>query len=310
MDSSSNIVQSASGAGRLQADGALALITALWGVTFVVVKDALGFSDPFSFLALRFAVGALLLSALSGREVLRPRNLRHGAQLATLLFAGFALQTVGLTETTPSRSAFITGMCVLFVPLLSLVLFRRVPRVGSLVGAALAAVGMYALTRPDAGSGVSGFSRGDLLTLGCAVAYAGHITLTERYAPKEGVMGLVAVQLWGVSLMSAACLPFVHRSVTWTPSFVGAVLVCGVLASALAISVQTWAQARTTAVRASLIYAMEPVFAACYSVALGYEVLGAREVLGGGLILTGVLASDVGTAAWDWWRARRQGTVA
>ncbi|MBJ6759518.1 DMT family transporter [Myxococcaceae bacterium JPH2] len=303
-------MRSTPGSARLQADGALALITALWGVTFVVVKDALGYSDPFSFLALRFGVGALLLSALAGREVLRPRNLRHGALLATLLFLGFALQTMGLAETTPSRSAFITGMCVLFVPLLSLVLFRRVPRLGSVLGAVLAAIGLYAMTRPDTSSGTSGFSRGDLLTLGCAVAYAGHITLTERYAPKEGVMGLVAVQLWGVSLLSLACLPFVNRSVTWTPSFVGGVLVCGVFASALAISVQTWGQARTTAVRASLIYAMEPVFAAGYSVAMGYEVLGPREWWGGGLILTGVLASDVGTAAWGWWRARQQGTAA
>jgi drug/metabolite transporter (DMT)-like permease len=291
---------------RLQADGVLALVTVFWGVTFVVVKDALGYGDPFSFLALRFTVGALVLSALAGREVLRPQNLRRGALLATLLFLGFALQTVGLTLTTPSRSAFITGMSVLLVPLLSLALFRRVPRIGSLVGAVLAAVGLYALTRPNATAGDSGFTGGDLLTLGCAAAYAGHITLTERYAPREGAMGLVAVQLWGVALLSALCLPFVERKVTWTPAFVGAVLFCGVFASAFAISVQTWGQARTTAVRAALIYSMEPVFAAAYSVALGYEVLGPREWVGGGLIILGVLVSDVGPMVWERLRARRR----
>ncbi|MBZ4420958.1 DMT family transporter [Myxococcus sp. RHST-1-4] len=289
---------------RLQADGALALITVFWGVTFVVVKDALGYGDPFSFLALRFLVGALVLSALAGRQVLQPRNLRNGAVLALFLFAGFALQTVGLTLTTPSRSAFITGMSVVFVPLLSLLLFKRVPKPTSLLGVVLAAVGLYFLTRPEVGAQEGGLARGDLLTLGCAVAYAGHITLTERYAPKEGVTGLVAVQLWGVALLSALSLPFVERRVEWTPSFVGAVLVCGVLASAVAISVQTWGQARTTAVRAAVIYSMEPVFAAAYSVALGYEVLGAREWAGGSLILLGVLVSDVGAAAWGWWRAR------
>ncbi|MCP3144281.1 DMT family transporter [Pyxidicoccus xibeiensis] len=289
---------------RLQADGALALITIFWGVTFVVVKDALGYGDPFSFLTLRFLVGAVVLSALAGRQVLAPQNLRRGAVLGAFLFAGFVMQTVGLTSTTPSRSAFITGMSVVFVPLLSLVLFKRVPKATSLLGVVLAAVGLYFLTRPDVGATGGGLARGDVLTLGCAVAYACHITLTERYAPKEGVMGLVAVQLWSVVLLSAACLPFVTRRVEWTPSFVGAVLVCGVLASAVAISVQTWGQARTSAVRAAVIYSMEPVYAAAYSVALGYEVLGAREWAGGGLILVGVLVSDVGAAAWTWWRSR------
>jgi drug/metabolite transporter (DMT)-like permease len=288
---------------QLQADGALCLITLVWGVTFVVVKDALGYGDPFSFLALRFCVGAVVLSALVGRQVLQPRNLRHGAVLAVFLFGGFALQTTGLTQTTPSRSAFITGMSVVFVPFLSLLLFRRMPKPSSLVGVVLAAVGLYLLTRPDAG-GAGGFGRGDVLTLGCAVAYAVHITLTERYAPKEGVMGLVAVQLWGVALLSALSLPFVERRVEWTASFVGAVLVCGVIASAGTISLQTWGQARTTAVRAAVIYSLEPVFAAAYSVALGYEVLGSREWAGGGLILLGVLVSEVGAAAWNWWRAR------
>jgi drug/metabolite transporter (DMT)-like permease len=295
---------------RLQADGALALITLFWGVTFVVVKDALGHGDPFTFLTLRFLVGAGVLSVLAGRQVLNPVNLRRGSVLAAFLFVGFALQTVGLTLTTPSRSAFITGMSVVFVPLLSLVLFKRVPKVTSLLGVVLAAVGLYFLTRPDAGAAGAvggeggGLARGDVLTLGCAVAYAFHITLTERYAPKEGVMGLVAVQLWGVALLSALCLPFVTRRVEWNPSFVVAVLVCGVLASAVAISVQTWGQARTSAVRAAVIYSMESVFAAGCSVALGYEVLGAREWAGGGLILLGVLVSDVGAAAWKWWRSR------
>jgi drug/metabolite transporter (DMT)-like permease len=289
---------------RLQADGALALITLFWGITFVVVKGALGHGDPFSFLTLRFTVGALVLSAVAGRQVLSPVNLRRGGVLAVFLFLGFSLQTVGLTYTTPSRSAFITGMSVVFVPLLSLVLYKRVPKPTSLLGVVLAVVGLYLLTRPDVGAVDGGMARGDVLSLGCAVAYAFHITLTESFAPKEGVMGLVAVQLWVVAGLSALCLPFVTRRVEWHPSFIGAVLVCGVLASAVAISVQTWGQARTTAVRAAVIYSMEPVFASIYSVALGFEVLGPREWMGGGFILLGVLVADVGAAVWGWWRAR------
>lgn len=301
-DIQGDATESPSRSQRLRADGALALITSFWGITFVVVKDALGHGDPFSFLTLRFLVGAVVLSALAGRQVLTARNLRSGTMLGTFLFLGFSLQTVGLTTTTPSRSAFITGLCVLLVPLLSLVLYRKAPKFTSLLGVGMAAMGLYFFTQPDVGSG--GLSSGDVLSLGCAVAYACHILMTERHAPKQGVMGLVAVQLWTVALLSAMCLPFVERRVAWHPSFVGAVLVCGVFASAVAISVQTWGQARTTAVRAALIYSLESVFAALYSVLLGYETLGPREWMGGALILSGVLMSEVGAAAWVWWRAR------
>lgn len=291
---------------RLRADGALALITAFWGITFVVVKDALGQADPFSFLALRFLVGAVALTALARREVLAPLAVRRGLLLGTFLFLGFALQTVGLVTTTPSRSAFITGLNVVLVPLLGFVLFRRLPRIASLVGVVLAAVGLRYLTGVDMEEG-GGLSQGDWLTLGCAGAYAIHILLTERYAPKTGVGGLVAVQLWVVALLSALCLPFTEARVAWTPGFIGAVAFCGLFASALAISVQTWGQARTTAVRAALIYSLEPVYAAVYSVALGYEALGPREWVGGSLIIVGVLVAELGGHVWD--RLRKQGST-
>jgi drug/metabolite transporter (DMT)-like permease len=294
------------GRSRLMADGALALMTALWGVTFVVVKEALSHGDPFSFLTLRFATGAVVLTALAWRGMLVPQTLRRGLVLGVFLFLGFALQTVGLVSTTPSRSAFITGLYVVLVPVLGLVLFRRVPRVPSVVGVTLAAVGMRYLTGVEVGAD-EGLSTGDWLTLGCAVAYAFHILLTERYAPKSGATALVAVQLWVVALLSALCLPFTEVHVAWTSSFLGAVAICGLLASALAITVQTWAQARTTAVRAALIYATEPVFAAVYSVALGYEALGTREWVGGGFIVAGVLVAELGGHLWG--RLRSQALV-
>jgi len=291
------------GGARLRADGALALITAFWGITFVVVKGALDHGDPFSFLVLRFSIGALALTAIARRQVLVPRTLRRGLVMGLFLFLGFVLQTVGLVSTTPSRSAFITGLYVVFVPVLGLALFRRVPRISSWGGVVLAAAGLHYLSGVDVGPR-PGLSSGDWLTLGCAVAYAFHILLTERYAPKSGVFALVAVQLWVVALLSVLCLPFTGARVEWTPSFLGAVAFCGLFASAFAISVQTWGQARTTAVRAALIYSMEPVFAAVYSVALGYETLGVREWVGGGLIVAGVLMAELGGHLWDRLRAR------
>ncbi|WP_338864038.1 DMT family transporter [Myxococcus stipitatus] len=293
-----------------QADGALLFITAIWGVTFVVVKDALGFADPFTFVSLRFGVGALALSLVAGRRMFTRTNLRHGALLAVFLFLGFALQTWGLTFTTPSRSAFITGMFVVFVPLLSMLVFRRMPTKAAWMGVVLSVAGLFLLTHPAAGEGGGWLSEGVLLTLACAVAYAAHITLTERYASKEGVLGMVAVQLWGVSLLSAACLPFTTPRVEWHPTLLTAVLVCGLFPSALAISIQTWAQARTSAVRAAVICALEPVFATLCSVVLGYEVLGPPEMLGGGLIFLGVMVAELGSPAWAWWKSRRQGVQA
>lgn len=136
----------------LQADSSLVILTVLWGTTFVVVKDALSHGDPFSFLALRFGVGAVVLSVLSGRRLLSPSHLRRGGVLGLFLFAGFVFQTVGLKYTTPSRSAFITGMYVLLVPLVMLVLFRRVPRVSALMGVVLSAMGLYSLTGVEVGS--------------------------------------------------------------------------------------------------------------------------------------------------------------
>jgi drug/metabolite transporter (DMT)-like permease len=197
----------------------------------------------------------------------------------------------------------------------SLLFFRRVPRLPSLLGVALAVVGLWAMTRPDAQGGGGGFTTGDLLTLGCALAYAFHIAFTERLAPKEGVMGMVAVQLWVVALASAACalLQPAGPRVAWGGSFVAAFLFTGVFASAVAISVQTWGQARTSAVRAALIYSLEPVFAAAYSVLLGYETLGPREALGGGLIVLGVLVAELGAHLLDRLRpglgARREDAV-
>ncbi|RKG81861.1 DMT family transporter [Corallococcus terminator] len=294
--------------GRWRADGALVLLCLFWGATFVVVKDALAFADPFTFLTLRFSVGAAVMVALAGRRMFAPGVLGKGALLSVLLFLSFALQTVGLKDTTPSRAAFLTGLNVLFVPLFSVVLLKRLPRVSTLVGVVMAAVGLYALTMQAEGpvrpGHLWGLYLGDWLSIGCAATYAGHILLTERFASRDGVLGLVAVQLLGVALLSALCLPFVERRLEPTPALIGAVLVCGVLASAVAIGVQTWGQARTTAVRAAVIFALEPVFASVASVVMGREVLGPREWFGGALILLGVLISELGPGAWEGWRAR------
>ena len=285
---------------RLKADGLLLAMTAIWGLTFVVVKDALARADPFSWLALRFLIGAAVLTAVARRGGGKA-SLKAGLILGTMLWLGFALQTVGLQYSTPSRSAFITGTFVVLTPLVSTVLFRRLPRAPSLAGVALAFAGTYWLSGAEPGSGAAPSSAtvlGDLLTLGCALAYAVHLSLTEKYAAGSAPAALVATQLWVSCALSALAIPFGTPRLEPTPALLGALLFTGVLASALGFTAQTWAQARTTAVRAALVIATEPIFATAYSVAAGRETVGAREVAGGSLILLGVLVAEVGGMLW------------
>lgn len=278
-----------------RADLVLLAITALWGCTFVVVKDSLALADPFSFLAMRFAIGAVALTAFAGSGLKDRYSIVSGLKLGVLLFIGFAFQTTGLALTTPSRSAFITGLCVVLVPFASYALLRRPPKVFSMIGIGFAVWGLYVLTlggesqNPNA----TALRTGDLLTLGCAVAYAFHIALVELYAPRAKMAAMVGVQLWVVALLSLPALAFGFH-VKFEATLISGLLVTGLLASALAILLQTWAQARTSAVRAALIFSLEPVFAALFSVAMGREQLGQPELIGGALILVGVLVAELG----------------
>jgi drug/metabolite transporter (DMT)-like permease len=271
----------------------LALCTLIWGLTFVVVKDALAASDAFTFLALRFSLGALACLLWARAAVLHRDVLSAGLVLGLVLFAGYAFQTFGLEGTSPSRSAFLTGLAVLGVPFVSWGLLGRAPAWTSVLGASVALAGLWRLT----GFGVTEpLSRGDLLTLGCALAYAVHISLTEKVARAGASVALVAVQLATVAGLSALAVPLGTPRLEPTPAYWGAVAATGLIASALAISIQTWAQAHASAVRAAVIFSLEPVVAVVASTALGRERPGPSELVGGGLIVLGVLVSEVGGA--------------
>lgn len=278
----------------LAADASLLAITILWGVTFVTVKDALALADPISFLTMRFTVGALATALIAGRA-LKSRGLwRTGLFLSFFLFVGFIFQTWGLKHTTPSRSAFITGLCMVMVPFASWWLSQRRPPPMAMLGTVIAVAGLFILT--DAGAGSSSFNLGDGLTVLCTFAFALHIALTEKLGAAHPPIALVTVQLVGVAFFSFCCLPFVDRSVTLSADLLIAVALTGIVATAIAISIYTWGQARTSAVHAALIFSLEPVFAALYSAGTGREVFGPRELVGGALIIGGVLVAEVGGA--------------
>jgi drug/metabolite transporter (DMT)-like permease len=275
---------------RTKAEAFLVVVTAIWGCTFVVVKGALADASPLPFLAVRFMLAGLLLLAILGRGQVDRATILPGSILGLFLFAGYLFQTWGLMYTTPSKSAFLTGFSVILVPLIMMLFGFRMGS-ATLVGGVLGLFGIYLLVAP---SGMAAVNRGDLLTLAGALSFAVHIVLVGHYTKKFSFLHLVPVQVLVVGLLSLVALPFVpHQTLHLTGRLVGAILVTAVLATALAFSVQNWAQQYTPAAHTALIFALEPVFAALSSWLVIGEHFGGRVLLGSGLILAGMMISEI-----------------
>jgi drug/metabolite transporter (DMT)-like permease len=280
------------------ADLALLVLTLAWGTTFLLVKNALAGTSAGVFLLLRFGVAAAAIAPVVAlrRDRVTRGALRDGVLLGLAMFAGFALQTIGLRFTTPARSGFLTGLAVLIVPFLARFLLRRRVHAAAWVGVALAVAGLLMLTRPF-GDGIAAAVRtGDLFTLGCAVAYAFQIIYTSEWSPRHPLALLTLVQVGTTLALSVLFLPFEPVRLAASPALLGTVLYTGLCMTALAFFVQNWAQRHTTAVRTALIFSLEPVAAALFSHLVGGEPLVALDWAGGALIVLGVLAGEVGGA--------------
>ena len=276
---------------RRLAELALIGVAAVWGLTFVMVQDAIEELPPLAFLAYRF-VPAGLLVALFARRALRmlgPDGWRAGLVMGVFLTAGYIFQTLGLEQTSASNAGFITGLFVVLTPLFGL-LFFRVP-VGPVAWAAagVSALGLLLLT----GAGGDASLRGDGLVFGCACAFAVHILVTERAVRHHDVAALVAVQLTfcGVVCLVAAALAgdleAPRGATVWS-----ALLVTSLLASALGFIVQSYAQRVISSSRTALILAAEPAFAGLFGYWLQDDRLSAAGWCGAALILGAIVAVD------------------
>lgn len=273
-----------------KADAALIAVTAIWGCTFLLVQNALHDVSPILFLGLRFAVASLALFVVYRRKLMKAAVL-PGIAAGLFLFAGYAFQTVGLKYTTASKSAFLTSLSVPLVPLAGSLVYRLVPKPFELLGVVVASIGMVLLTAP---SSFAGISRGDLLSFLCAIAFAGQVVAVSHAAGKGNFETLALVQMLTASLLSFASFSFLESPVlNPTSGVIAAVLLTGLLASALAFSVQAWAQQFTSVTRAAIIYALEPVFAWITSWWLLGERLGLKGSFGAVLILAGILAVEL-----------------
>ena len=275
---------------RTKAEALLVVVTAIWGCTFVVVKGALADASPLPFLAMRFILAGLLLLAVLGRGRVDRETLLPGFILGLFLFGGYLAQTWGLLYTTPSKSAFLTGFSVILVPVI-MTFYGLKTSSANLLGGGLGLLGIYLLVAP---SGMATVNKGDILTLVGAVSFAAHIVLVGHYTRKFSFLHLVPVQILVVGLLSLIALPFVPaRTLHLTARLVVAILVTAVLATGVAFSIQNWAQQYTPAAHTALIFALEPVFAALSSWLVMGEHFGGRALLGSGLILAGMMISEI-----------------
>lgn len=279
------------------AAAALILVTAVWGITFVQVKDAVELYPLYAFLALRFAIASAALAPAAVVRFGRVRGSDPGARLketgaaaflGLLLATGYALQTEGLARTTVSSTGFITGLYVVFTPLLALVLFRQRIGPAAWLGVGVSVAGLSMLSGIHAGS-----ATGDALVLAASGVYSLQIVLLERVARRLDPLLLTAVE------MLAACAAFgaiaAARSEFEAPhgwTVWGALLVTGLFASALGFLVQSWAQRRTSATRTALAFAMEPVWTALFGFTLAGDRLGALGWGGCAAILGGIALAE------------------
>lgn len=308
---------------NLGADAAILGTTVIWGSTFVVAQDVLAHWPPLAYLAVRLALATLIFAALFPRQLLNATraDIRAGAMLGLLIGGGLLGQTVGLLYTTAAKSAFITGLTTPLVPFVVYALFRARPGAENLAGVVLASAGGFLVLAPADEAGVN---TGDMITLGCTLLFATHITLMGHYARRTDARRLSILQigvaallltgawlaLWSWNWFSGGGLPFALARelapLVWNASVLWQLAYLAVVATVLTFLMWTWGQARMSATHAAIIFSLEPVFATLFAVLSrgSGEWPSPRSGLGALLIVAGVIVSEL---RWSTNRQRRGG---
>jgi drug/metabolite transporter (DMT)-like permease len=265
----------------------------IWGSTFLVVKDALQFCGPFIFLTLRFVFGGLTLVVLFRRRLARltRAELRAGLLIGLFAFGAYAFQTVGLQFTSASKAGFITGLYVPLVPVLAVFMLKQKPALGAIIGVLLSVAGLFLLSLSADFDFQVG--PGEWLMLGSAVCAALHIVSVSKFAPKSDPLNLTIVQIGVVAVLSFIAVPLAGEGLAIPPLPVwGAALFMGVIATALALAVMNRVQQFVSSTRATLIYALEPVFAGLFGYLAG-ETLSLPAWMGCALIFLGMICAEL-----------------
>jgi len=286
-----------------KADLALAGITLIWGSTFIVNAKVIGREPPIEYLAVRFTVAALVLLLASSRQARTRSIVGDGAFIGIVLTLGMAFQIAGQTETTASKTAFITGLSVVLTPFLAIFRTRRGPGVANLLGVLLATAGFFLLSWPAGGQRVN---RGDLMVLVCAALFAIYIVENAERAPRHPTLKFTAFQLtaaaaalWILSFWlkfgrpGLALVAFEARPIVFDGPFVAAISYMIVFATLITFIVTTWAQTKMSATHTAVIYALEPFWTAIFAAIILSERLGANGLAGGALVIAGIVVSEL-----------------
>ena len=275
-------------------DLSLVVVCLIWGATFILVKQALPDISTLLFLTLRFTAAAFLLALIFRKQFRAPNlrpSLRAGFLAGLCLFSGYVLQTFGLKYTSASKTGFITGLYIPLVPLFSGLIYKKIPQISEIFGVLTAFAGMALMTIQ---TDLLEVNQGDLLVAGCAVVYAFHILLLGRFASSANLGVLIVTQIaTGMGVGAATFWWAEPVRLQWSTNVWVALLVTSLLATALAFSVQTWAQRFSSPTRTALIFSMEPVFAWATSYVLAGELLSRRGTAGAALILAGILLVEL-----------------
>ena len=281
----------------LKADLAILSITVIWGSSFILMKNVVGVMGVYAYLTLRFSVAAILLTVLFRKQMrtAKPKNWLHGGVIGLLLFLGMALQVTGLKFTAASTSAFVTGLNVVIVPVLSAILLRKQPPLKAVLGVLMATAGLFVLT----GGFTDRWNKGDTLTLFCACCFALQIIFIDKFNTTTDPRQTAVIQMVTAAVLYAGMwLLFEPGAVHLTWPVILTVLYTGALGTAFAFGVQTIAQKYTSPTRTALIISCEPVFGAIFALIVPgaegkTETLTVAMVAGSLLILGGMLLSEL-----------------
>lgn len=276
---------------RTHAEFFLLLVTFIWGSTFAVTKLVLQNAGPFLYTTIRFFIASLIFAAIFSpqiRTISKTAAIRGGI-LGFLLFIGFATQTVGLLYTTASKSAFITGMMVVFTPLCQLFIEHKPPRVGNLLGVGLVMVGLYFLTSPAG----SHFTIGDGLTLITALSFGFYIVYLDIFSQDCEPSHLTFMQFVTTTILAGLSFFFFEDfRLKVNLEFSVSVLYLAIFATVIALFVQARFQKDTTPTRSAVVFSLEPVIAAVFAYFVLNEHIGTLGIFGAGLIMAGLIVSE------------------
>ncbi|MEK5523263.1 DMT family transporter [Heyndrickxia sp. FSL W8-0423] len=286
---------------KFLAELSLLFVAFIWGSTFVVVQNAIDLLPPLLFNAIRFFLAGVIIFIVylfknKGKVKFQLSTLFPGMILGCCLFIGYALQTIGLLYTTPSKAGFITGLSVVMVPIISYICFKNKPKRSAIFGSSLAAIGLYLL----AVKGASPFSVGEIYVLICTFGFAFHIIFTDIFARRISVLTLTTIQIFTVAfLCTLSSLLFEDWKLILNPetyhstSLITAILITAILGTAAAFFIQTSSQKSTSPTRVAIILTMEPVFAAITSYIWIDERLTLVASIGCIFILIGMVIAEL-----------------